>query len=236
MKCYSADLHIHSCLSPCADILMLPNLIAEKLKYAGIEIASITDHNSLLNIKAFSKVFKKYQIFLIPGIEVQTTEEVHVLGYFENIEIAMKFQKEFEKYLPKIKNKEELLGYQLLTNEKDEYIEKYETALSFSSSINLENLSKLIKKFNGICVAAHIDKTFGVINQLGMIPKNIFDAVEVFKSKNKISNYTNISSSDAHYLNDIKTAKMKICIERKNFEEFKKAILSTGGRSIKLQK
>lgn len=236
MKCYSADLHIHSCLSPCADILMLPNLVAEKLKNNGIEIASITDHNSLLNIKAFSKVFEKYGIFLIPGIEIQTEEEVHVLGYFENIEVAMKFQKEFEKYLPKIENKEELLGYQLLTNEKDEYIKKYKIALSFSCSIDLENLSKLIKKFNGICIAAHIDKTFGVINQLGIIPKNIFDAVEVFNSKNKISNYTNLSSSDAHYLNDIKASKMKICLESKTFEEFKKAIHSIDKRRIILQK
>jgi PHP family Zn ribbon phosphoesterase len=234
MKEFYADLHIHSCLSPCADITMLPVTIAKRLVKNNIKIASITDHNSLLNIKSFHKVFERLGIFLVPGIEIQTVEEAHILGYFDSINIAKAVQKEIEDHVSPIKNNEDLMGYQLIVNDKSEYIQKYDKALSLSTNLTLEEAAQIIKKFNGICVAAHIDKTFGVIKQLGFIPDGIFDAVEVFNPKNKITGYTNLSSSDAHYLYDIKKPKMKFTIKNISFEEIKLAIKEMLGRKITL--
>ncbi len=231
---FFADLHIHSCLSPCADILMLPHLIAERLVNNNIEIASITDHNSLLNVESFEKVFKEFGIYLLPGIEIQSVEEVHILGYFENIEVALKFQNEFDNYIQKIKNQEDIMGYQLLTDENDNYIGKYDKALSFSTTLTLERASELIRKYNGIVVAAHLDKTFSAIKQLGILPDKIFDAVEVYDPRKKIMGYTNLSSSDAHYLNDIKSPKMRLLLKHRNFKEIKLAILNKKGRKVEI--
>ncbi|RMD59308.1 MAG: PHP domain-containing protein, partial [Nitrospirae bacterium] len=49
MGCFVADLHVHTCLSPCADIDMSPLRIIEKAKSKSIDIIGITDHNSSEN-------------------------------------------------------------------------------------------------------------------------------------------------------------------------------------------
>ncbi len=232
MKEFFADLHIHSCLSPCASIMMLPHLVAEKLIENNIKIVSITDHNSLLNLQSFYEVFTEFGIFLIPGVEIQTLEEVHVLGYFDTLKTANQVQNFLNKHISKIKNHEDVMGYQLLTDKHDNYVKKYENALTLSTDLNIDQVIKMIKDFNGIAIAAHIDKTFGVVKQLGFVPEGIFDAVEVYEPQNKISNYTNLSSSDAHYLNDIKKPKMKFVIEDLNFKEIELAIKGIKGRKV----
>ena len=46
------DLHLHTCLSPCADRDMTPATVAGLAKLAGAELIAITDHNSALNLPA----------------------------------------------------------------------------------------------------------------------------------------------------------------------------------------
>ena len=77
------DLHVHSCLSPCADITMTPRGILENLEVGMI---SITDHNCCGNARTFWKVCRERKVIFLPGIEISSIEEVHILGYFENLE------------------------------------------------------------------------------------------------------------------------------------------------------
>src|SRR6056297_265164 len=96
MQCYRVDFHIHSCLSPCADITMTPNQVAKKLMENHIDWAAITDHNSTGNLKSFERVFKQSGVAFLPGIEIQTVEDIHVLGYFSDVETAQKVGEEIE--------------------------------------------------------------------------------------------------------------------------------------------
>ena len=123
---FYADLHIHSVLSPCADLLMTRKNIFEKLIELGVNIFSITDHNSCKNSRYFNEEAKNNNMIFVPGIEIQSTEEIHILAYFKYMEDLEVVSSIIEKNLPLIKNKEEIYGYQLILDENDESSEKEE--------------------------------------------------------------------------------------------------------------
>ena len=67
-KSYKCDLHIHSCLSPCADLLMTPgNIIKEALKL-GLDCIAITDHNAAGNVEPALKIARNTDLIVIPGM------------------------------------------------------------------------------------------------------------------------------------------------------------------------
>ena len=102
---YFADLHIHSCLSPCGDDDMTPANIAGMAKIKGLDIIAVTDHNAARNLPAVQKCCEAYGLLLLPGMEITTKEEVHLLGYFDSVDTALRFGKELKNHLPKKKNK-----------------------------------------------------------------------------------------------------------------------------------
>ncbi|MFH1297620.1 MAG: PHP domain-containing protein, partial [Bacteroidota bacterium] len=55
IKEFKADLHIHTCLSPCADLEMSPRNIVTEAKKKGLDIIGICDHNSAENFPAVEK-------------------------------------------------------------------------------------------------------------------------------------------------------------------------------------
>ncbi|BBJ27953.1 PHP domain-containing protein [Athalassotoga saccharophila] len=217
------DFHVHTCLSPCADITMVPNEMAKRFFHHGIEWVGIKDHNTCGNLKVFEKVFSKYGIKILPGIEIQSIEEVHVLGYFESVEVSQEFSKIIYSHLPDIKNDPEHFGYQLFVNEEDHFTGMEDRILASSTDLHLDELFKLIKAFNGLFVYAHVERTFGVLKQLGFIPDNPpYDALEaVGKIK---SDKTVLKSSDAHSLDQIGTSTVKVGVDHRTFEEFKLAL------------
>ena len=86
-----ADLHIHSCLSPCADELMTPNNIANMALIKGLDIIAVTDHNTCAQLPAVAGAAKRAGVTLVPGMELETQEEVHTLAYFPSVEAACAF-------------------------------------------------------------------------------------------------------------------------------------------------
>ncbi len=219
----AGDFHVHTCLSPCADITMVPNEMAKRFSNHGIEWVGITDHNTCGNVKVFERVFSKYGIKVLPGIEIQSAEEVHVLGYFESVERAEDFSRIIYSHLPDIKNDPERFGYQLFVDEEDHFKGMEERILASSTDLNLDELFEIIKAFNGIFVYAHVDRAFGVLKQLGFIPDNPpYDALEAI-GKIK-SDKTVLKSSDAHSLDQIGTSMVKVMADKKTFEEFKLAL------------
>lgn len=228
---YNIDLHIHSVLSPCADLLMTVKPIINKLIEKNINIFSITDHNSAKNSKMFEEYAKKENMIFIYGMEVQTMEEVHILVYFKNYDTLMKFQDIIYEKLPKYKNNEEIYGYQLILNKEDEYEEKEEKFLSGAVDISLEELYKIVKDKEGIIIPAHLDRSSSIISNIGYIPDIDFDAYEIYDIKKieKIKKDYNIlkpifSSSDAHVLESIEKSKMEIDIEIFDIESVFEAI------------
>src|SRR5450756_2745421 len=118
---------------PCADITMLPGEVAGRLAARGIRVASLTDHNAACNVPAFQRVFQQRGILLVPGIEATTAEEVHLLCYFETMDVLWKFGRRLLTSYPHIANDPERFGYQLVCNERDEFVGQFPFLLSVAS-------------------------------------------------------------------------------------------------------
>jgi 3',5'-nucleoside bisphosphate phosphatase len=224
---YEADLHIHSVLSPCADFLMTMENIFTKLKENNIKIFSITDHNSCGNSRQFMKRAEKEGVLFIPGIEIQTAEEIHITAYFKTIEELENIAEAVLKTLPNIENREEIYGYQLILDESDDYCEKELRFLTGASSMGIDDIYSIIKKNNGIFIPAHIDRSNSLISNIGYFPKFNYDGVEIYnisKARELIEKYDIkypvFSNSDAHFIEQIGKAKISIEMDKLTIEEF----------------
>ena len=214
MSRFYYDLHIHSCLSPCADDDNTPNNLAGMASISGLDVIALTDHNSCKNCPAFFTAARRYGIIPIAGMELTTAEDIHVVCLFEELESALRFDEELQKHRVLIPNKPKIFGEQLILDENDELIAKEETLLSNATTLSIEQVPDFVERFDGICYPAHIDRDAnGIIAILGTIPKTpYFNSVEIRDSE-RIPELTEkyalekkhiIISSDAHYLTGIK--------------------------------
>ena len=213
MRRYYYDLHNHSCLSPCADNDSTPNNIAGMAYLSGLNIVALTDHNTAKNCPAFFEAAQKYGIIPIAGIELTTSEDVHLVCLFEKLDSALDFDAFLETKRVLIKNREEIFGEQLILDGEDNVIGKEEYLLSNATLISVEDACEVVSSFGGICYPAHIDRdSNGIVAILGTVPDHLpFKCVE-FHFEDKIEEYVNryalsdktvILSSDSHCLTDI---------------------------------
>ena len=205
MKLYY-DLHIHSALSPCGDDDMTPNNIVNMSLIKGLDIIAVTDHNSCGNVRAVLEVSGD-RLLIVPGIEVETSEEVHVVCYFPDIDSAEKMEAEIRKNMSGIKNREEIIGKQLFMDSEDNIIGEEELLLVSATKLGISEVFELAKKYNGVAVPAHIDRSsYSVLSNLGFIPQELdVTAVEITPKNrttmdNDYQNYKILSHSDAQPL------------------------------------
>ena len=213
MMRYTYDLHTHSCLSPCADNDNTPNNIAGMAYLSGIKIVALTDHNTTKNCPAFFEAAKRYGIIPVAGLELTTSEDIHLVCLFEKLNSALNFDEYLQERRVLIKNRTDIFGDQLILNGEDEIIGEDEHLLSNATTISLDEAPELIRSFGGICYPAHIDRDAnGIIAILGTLPPTPhFECVEIhsgeripeFKEKYGLSDKLIIVSSDSHYLTDI---------------------------------
>ena len=237
---FRADLHIHTCLSPCAELSMTPSRIVEKAASLGLNILAVCDHNTVEHVEVTSEIAKKKGIRVIAGIEINSAEEVHVLGLFENIADAFKMQAIVYANLPG-ENNEEAFGMQVLVNESEEVLGFNNRLLIGATELSVNRIVELIHTFNGLAVASHIDREgFGIIGQLGFIPEDIeFDALEISyktsraKAQEIFGAYSHIpwiTSSDAHSLEDIGRSTTWFVMEHSTFGEMRMAMKGIDNR------
>lgn len=235
MKRYIADLHIHTCLSSCAEVDMTPLRIIEEAVKKGIDIIAITDHNSAENVEIAADLANKKGIKLFPGMEVTSLEEAHVIALFDSVSNALSFQEVIYKNLPEDSNDEKRFGYQVVVNEKDEVLRFNKKLLFTATRLNMKDLVNIIHTFGGLAIASHIDKeVYSIISQLGFIPSDInFDALEISsntkrnKAEELFKEYKSmawITSSDAHHLKDIGKSPTIFNLEDLSFNEIKNAL------------
>jgi len=243
MKCFKADFHIHTCLSPCANITMTPGAIAERLIRHGIDWIAITDHNTARNVRAFQRALARSGIKVMPGIEIQTVEDVHVLGYFPDSDTVESAGREVEQHLPSVAIDPERDGYSLLVDDADAFQEMLTLPFGFPTTLDIEETVRLIKRFGGQPVFAHVFRGLGLFYQMGILPESargIPLEVYLLEKRTQIPLFcgsfptTLLSSSDAHNPDALGEARMEICCESRNFSEFQKAIRAEEGRSIRL--
>lgn len=202
------DLHIHSGLSPCADEDMTPNNIVGMACLKGLSLISITDHNSGRNLPAFASVAKEQGIAFMPGIELCTREEVHLLAYFRDLDQAMALSDWCAKRLPDIKNKSDFFGRQLVIDADDKVTGEEPRLLISALDASLEDCADEIRRLGGAPVPAHINRqSHGLLGVLGFLPPcHRFAALEVDRRSPMpalTSGLKVLFSSDAHSLGDI---------------------------------
>ncbi len=244
MKLYKADMHIHTCLSPCGDWGMSPRAIVEKSRQKGLDIIAICDHNTAENAGAAIRSGKKHGITVLPGMEICSKEEVHVLAIFGTLDRAMMMQKFVYEHLHG-ENSANLWGDQVVVDENDEVIAENFNLLIGATTLSIYELVNKVNEFNGLCIASHIDRpAFGIISNLGFIPDDLqFTALEVSWRMSidgaavtipGISNFQCITSSDAHYIEDIGKVWTGFMLEAPTFDEIQMAFAGRSGRRIVL--
>ncbi len=230
MKSYYYDLHLHSCLSPCADDDMTPANLAGMLKLAGIELAALTDHNTSKNCPAFFKACEAYGIIPVAGMELTTAEEIHLVCLFRNLSDAEIFEEHVKNARSSIRNRSDLFGRQLIMNENDEILGEDKYLLSAATSLTLEKAYQLVNEIGGACYPAHIDReSGGIVAILGTVPPSpVFSAVE-FRDPKNVPAYRErhtfphliVFSSDAHFLTGIPDAAARIALHGDNNEQIR---------------
>ena len=223
---FYSDLHIHSCLSPCADNDMTPADICGMAKLKGLEIIAVTDHNAALNLPYVQTAADYYGLLLIPGMEITTREEVHMLGYFPNVDTALAFGDFLKPHMPKLKNKPDYFGHQWVMNEDGEILREEDTLMMGASDLSLKAAAQAVREFNGVPVPAHINRgAHGLLSNLGFFPEDIeFTAVEVWRalpcSHSAQAGRVVLHSSDAHYLGDILEAEVTLPLPERSVQAF----------------
>ena len=235
MKEFKADLHIHTCLSPCAEAEMVPSAIVRQAKAVGLDMIGICDHNSAENFAAVVRAGERESISVVPGIEITSREEVHVVGLFETEDELMRIQATVYQNLPG-ENDEVAFGPQTIVDQWDQVMGNNTKLLIGATDLTLEQVVDAIHDCGGLAIAAHIDRQrFGLIGQLGFVPEGLkLDAVEVSSeaSIKQREGFPVLTSSDAHSLKDVGRISTSFFAEAASTEEIYKALCEEDGRRI----
>ena len=237
MRKVRADLHLHTCLSPCADSQMQATAIVERAGKMGLDMIGICDHNSAENVVAVVKAGRREGLSVVAGMEITTREEVHILGLFEDEDDLMQMQNIVYENLPG-ENSEDAFGPQIVIDEWDYVIGTNHHLLIGATTLSLEQVVEAIHQRSGLAIASHVDRErFSLIGQLGFIPKGLsLDALEVARpsSINLKYNYPIVTFSDAHFLEDIGRSCTEFIVEELSVSEIRKALHNEMGRRIVL--
>ena len=215
-------LHVHSCLSPCADLEMSPGEIVKRALAAGMDGLALTDHQSARNCPAIAECAARAGLPCLFGMELQTAEEVHTVALFDTVEAALALTDWVYEALPKRVNDPDTFGDQPVVTWDDDIVEMEWRILAMGCRRTIPETATKVHELGGLYIAAHVDRAnHSVIGALGAIPEPLveseaqpdggkfFDAVELSRTADaalwlpKVEGYAVTRSSDAHNLDDI---------------------------------
>jgi len=243
LKIYTADLHIHSCLSPCGDLDMSPPKIVCKALECGLDLIAITDHNASENVEAAINAAEGTGLTVFAGMEVASEEEAHLIALFDSFSSLDAFQQLVYDNLFSIGIDQRIIEEQVIVNENDEIEGFNDHLLLGATSLNFQQLVDEVHRLNGLAIASHVDReSFSIIAQLGFIPEDLeLDALEI-SSFNSIheaelkfpdtARFPLVKFSDAHYLKDIGKQKTGFLIQKPTISELKMALKNEDGRRV----
>lgn len=209
------DFHMHSALSPCGDMDMTPNNMVNMAKLIGLDAIAVTDHNSIGNARSAMKVGESVGLKVVPGMEVETNEGVHILTLYPDISAAEYVAEIVYSRLPDIPNNPEIFGAQAFMDEEDNIIGYEDKTLISSADISINELFGYVEEAGGIFIPAHVDRhSYSVLTNLGFVPDDIdikyievsrrtTDVAAYLESRKDLKRYGILRNSDAHYLEDI---------------------------------
>ncbi len=242
MRTYAAELHVHTVLSPCAEVEMIPPLIVQEALDRGIDLIAITDHNASANVGAVQAAAAGTPLAVLAGMELQTREEVHVLCLFDTLEQVMAWQAVVDAHLPRLENNIEFFGEQFVVDETGEFIRREPRLLITSANLSLEEAARTVVQLGGIVIPAHVDrKAFSLIANLGFVPTDVpvkaleisrhLDPAQARQKLPQIRQFPLVQGGDAHRLDEFLGANL-FTLAAPTVGELTKAFLNAEGRSM----
>lgn len=243
LRRFRADLHIHSCLSPCGELTMSPRRIIKQAVAEGLDIIALSDHNTAENAAAAIRAAAGTGLTVLPGMEIASEEEVHILGLFENMADILPVQEEVFRKLPMIASKKKFIKDQVIVNEDDEVMGFSPRCLIAATRLNVYEIVELVHRHRGLAIASHIDReAFGLISQLGFIPPDLgLDAFEVSPRVTIVEARATsrdwarlplVRFSDAHRPEEIGSATTGFVLDSPLLDEIRMALKGTDGRAV----
>ncbi|MFH1035555.1 MAG: PHP domain-containing protein [Pseudomonadota bacterium] len=245
MPLIKVDLHLHTCLSPCAGLDMTPSGLVERARDLGLGLIAVTDHNSAENVAAVRQAAARLGAgapVVLAGLEVTTGEEAHLLALFEDLRDALTMQAMVYSHLQAGVNDPEVFGYQIIANADDEVEEFNPRLLIGATDLPVHSLVRRIHGLGGLAIACHVDRpSYSLVGQLGIIPPDLpLDAVELswLADPATAGQYlgglplTVVSSSDAHGLDDMGRAWSELEMAAPSLAELALALSGRDGRGV----
>jgi hypothetical protein len=221
---------------------MTPRAVVERAMTVGLDMIAICDHNSAENLPAFIKAGTKAGLAVLPGMEVTSREEIHLLALLNRPEDGFILQEWVYQHLPG-RNDEKVFGPQVRVNENSEPIGHNDKMLIGATLLSFEEILCFVETLKGVAIASHIDRqAFSLIGQLGFIPEGVsLDGLEISsrtsleEARKQFRSYQHLAfvrSSDAHFLEEIGKASTQFLLEERTSREIKMALHSREGRGI----
>ncbi len=239
-----ADLHVHTLLSPCADVEMIPPLIVEEALSKGIGLIAITDHNSIANIESVQKAAASSDLIVLPGMELQTIEEVHLLCLFDTLDQVIAFNQVTSAALPNQANNIDFFGEQFIVDETGDFLSREERLLLTSVNLTVRETWDQVSALGGLLIPAHVNrKANGLIQMLGFVPADTpIEILEIsrhitpnqaYSTFPQIQPFPLVQDGDAHFLEDI-LGTNEFQVNEVNIHELRLAALGIEDRSLKI--
>ncbi|OGW33281.1 MAG: hypothetical protein A2X58_13830 [Nitrospirae bacterium GWC2_56_14] len=242
MRRFKADLHVHTCLSPCSCLDMSPREVVSAALQNGMDLIGVCDHNSAENVLAVKKAGSRNGLIVLGGMEVTSSEEAHLLVFFDDDDDLLEFQKFIYQHLAG-KNDGHSFGLQVIADDEDGVSGFCDRLLIGATSLPAEAIVAQARAAKGasLVVAAHVDReAFSIIGQLGFIPESlVLDALEISANTDvadakkrfpDCANYPVLTGSDAHTPGDIGRRYTCFTLEDGTVAEIKKALTGRDGR------
>lgn len=241
-----ADFHIHTLLSPCAEIEMTPHHIVMRAAEFGIGAVAITDHNASANALAAVKAGERYGVKVFPGMEVECLEEAHIVVLFDTLKQLNAWQQLVDGKMNGLLNNAEKFGGQFVVDDDDNFIREEERLLLAPLRMTATEVVREVERLGGMSIAAHIDRpSYSIVGQLGFIEPDFgFAAAEISAAGWRASKQSKlqrvagylpfVTDSDAHNIMDfVQGPKNLITVEELTVAELKLALTNSSGRSWK---
>ncbi|MHB8054718.1 MAG: PHP domain-containing protein [Candidatus Aminicenantales bacterium] len=243
LRRFKADLHIHTCLSPCGELTIYPRKIVERALEEGLALVAVTDHNSGENAAAVQEAARGTALTVFPGMEITSEEEVHILAVFETVDDLVPVQSEIFRKLPGEPLPDSIVKDQVLVNAHDEVTGFSRHCLMGAVRMSVPEVVSLIHGAGGLAIAAHIDReAFSLISQLGFIPPGLdLDALEVSPLMSlgrartayaPTASYPLVRFSDAHKPDDIGRPFTEFLLAAPAMSEIRMALRDSEGRRV----